>query len=147
MKERLLISACLTGVCCKYDGGANTLPAETLAALRERYELVPVCPETAGGLPSPRVPCERAGGRVLTQGGEDLTAAYEKGARIALALAGRFGCRQALLKERSPSCGPGEIYYGSFRHIRISGDGVAAEALRAAGLFLCGESEVERLLG
>ncbi|MGX8692716.1 MAG: DUF523 domain-containing protein [Clostridia bacterium] len=146
MKESLLISACLTGICCKYDGGANTLPAETLAALRERYELVPVCPETAGGLQSPRVPCERVGGRVLTRAGKDLTAEYEKGARLALELAERRGCRKALLKERSPSCGPGVIYDGTFSHTRIPGDGVAAEALRTAGLFLLGESEVEKLM-
>ena len=146
MKESLLISACLTGICCKYDGGANTLPAETLAALRERYELVPVCPETAGGLPSPRAPSERQNDRVVNCEGGDVTAEYEKGARLALELAERRGCRKALLKERSPSCGPGVIYDGTFSHTCVPGDGVAAEALRAAGLFLCGESEADRLL-
>ena len=145
MKERLLISACLLGFRCKYDGSTNTLPAETLAALREKYELVPVCPETAGGLPIPRAPSERRGGRVVTREGKDLTAEYENGARTALTLAGRCGCRKALLKERSPSCGAGEIYDGSFSHTRIPGDGVAAEALRAAGLALYGESEADAL--
>ena len=146
MKEKLLISACLLGCRCKYDGGANTLPAETLAALRAKYALLPVCPETAGGLPVPRVPSERCGGRVVTRVGKDVTAAYEKGARLALALAKRCGCRKALLKERSPSCGAGEIYDGSFSHTRVPGDGVAAEVLRAAGLELCGESRVSELL-
>ncbi len=146
MKETLLISACLTGVCCKYDGGSNALPAETLAALREHYELIAICPETEGGLPVPRTPCERAGGRVISRDGRDLTAAYEKGARLALARAERFGCRRALLKERSPSCGADLIYDGTFSRVCVPGDGVTAELLRGAGLFLCGESEVGRLI-
>ena len=146
MKEKLLISACLMGFCCKYDGGTNTLPADTIAALREQYELIPVCPETAGGLPIPRAPSERRDGRVISREGNDVTAEYEQGAQIALALTERFGCRKALLKERSPSCGAGEIYDGTFSHSRVPGDGVAAEALRRAGLFLCGESELEKMI-
>ena len=146
MKEKLLISACLLGFRCKYDGGTNTLPAETLAALRENYELIPVCPETAGGLPIPRVPSERRDGRVFSRDGADVTAAYEEGARIALLLAGRFGCKKALLKERSPSCGAGAIYDGTFSHSVIPGDGVTAAALREAGLALLGESEADELL-
>ncbi|MBQ5976836.1 MAG: DUF523 domain-containing protein [Oscillospiraceae bacterium] len=146
MKDKLLISACLLGFCCKYDGGTNTLPADTIAALREQYELIPVCPETAGGLPIPRAPSERRGGRVLSREGNDVTDEYEKGALLALALAERFGCRRALLKERSPSCGAGEIYDGTFSHSRVPGDGVAAEALRKAGLTLYGESETEKLI-
>ena len=146
MKEKLLISACLLGFCCKYDGGTNTLPADTIAALREQYDLIPVCPETAGSLPIPRAPSERRGGRVLSREGNDVTDEYEKGALLALALAERFGCRRALLKERSPSCGAGEIYDGTFSHSRILGDGVAAEALRKAGLTLYGESRAEKLI-
>lgn len=146
MREKLLISACLLGFRCKYDGGTNTLPAETLAALREKYELIPVCPETAGGLPIPRVPSERRDGRVFSRDGADVTAAYEEGARIALRLAGRFGCKKALLKERSPSCGAGTIYDGTFSHSVVPGDGVTAATLRAAGLSLCGESEADELL-
>lgn len=146
MRERLLISACLLGFCCKYDGGTNTQPADAIAALREKYELIPVCPETAGGLPIPRAPSERRDGRVVSAEGADVTAAYEKGARIALALAERFGCRKALLKERSPSCGAGAIYDGSFRHVCVPGDGTAAERLRAAGVALYGESRTEELL-
>ncbi len=146
MKENLLISACLLGVRCKYDGGHNALPAAELAGLRERYRLVPVCPETASGLPAPREPSERLDGRVLGRGGEDVTAAFEKGGETALALAERFGCRKALLKERSPSCGSGRIYDGSFSGVTVPGDGVAAEKLRAAGLELFGESQIGELL-
>lgn len=145
MKDRLLISACFLGRPCKYDGGHNALPPETLDRLRERWELVPVCPETAGDLPIPREPSERLDGRVVSRSGEDVTAAFEAGARIALTLARRFGCRAALLKERSPSCGAGALYDGTFSHSVIPGDGVTAEALRAEGLSLCGESGAETL--
>lgn len=146
MKEKLLISACLLGFRCKYDGGSNSLPADKLAALRARYDLIPVCPETAGGLPIPRAPSERRDRRVLSREGNDVTAEYERGARIARTLAERFDCCKALLKERSPSCGAREIYDGTFSHTRVPGDGVAAEALRKAGLFLFGESELEKLI-
>ena len=114
--------------------------------LREKYHLVPVCPETAGGLPIPREPSERLGSGVIGKSGRDVTAEFGKGAETALALARRFGCKTALLKERSPSCGSGTIYDGSFTGTVIPGDGVAAEKLRAAGVTLYGESELEKLI-
>lgn len=144
--ERLLISACLLGVSCKYSGGSNALAPKILAALRERFTLVPVCPETAGGLPVPRTPGERRGGRVIARDGEDVTAAFEKGAETALGLARRFGCERALLKENSPSCGSGRIYDGSFSGRLISGDGLTAEKLKEAGLTLYGEGRVKELI-
>ena len=82
MKERLLVSACLVGGNCKYSGGNNVLPAEKLAALRERYALVPVCPELMGGLSVPRSPCERRGGRVVNREGKDVTEAFGQGAAL-----------------------------------------------------------------
>ena len=136
----LLVSACLLGFDCKYCGGSNALAGETLAALRERYRLIPVCPECAGGLPVPREPAERRGARVVSRGGRDVTAEYAKGARIALALAGKYRCGAALMKERSPSCGSGDIYDGSFSGTLVPGFGVAAEALRDAGIAVFGES-------
>lgn len=138
--KRLLVSACLLGFDCKYCGGSNALAGETLAALRERYRLIPVCPECAGGLPVPREPAERRGARVVSRGGRDVTAEYAKGARIALALAGKYRCGAALMKERSPSCGSGGIYDGSFSGTLVPGFGVAAEALRDAGIAVFGES-------
>ncbi len=131
--ERLLISACLIGADCKYSGGNNVLDGGTLRALRERYELVPVCPEFAGGLPTPRDPSERLNGRVVSCNGRDVTREYERGADVALELARRFDCHKALMKERSPSCGSGEIYDGSFSGTVISGYAPAAEPRRAAG--------------
>lgn len=140
--ERLLISACLIGVDCKYSGGNNALDGETLRALRARYELVPVCPEFAGGLPVPREPSERLNGRVVSRDGRDVTREYERGAEVALALARRNSCKKALMKERSPSCGNGEIYDGSFTGTVIKGYGTAAETLINAGIEVIGESRV-----
>ena len=145
--ERLLISACLIGAKCKYSGGHNALPENALAALRKRYALVPVCPETAGGLGVPREPSERRGDAVISRSGRDVTAAYCRGAAIAGELCERFGCRTALLKERSPSCGSGAVYDGSFSGTLVPGDGVTAELLKGRGVLVVGEGELEKLLG
>lgn len=134
--ETLLISACLMGYNCKYNGGNNALPPEVLSALRERYRLIPVCPEAAGGLPTPRVPSERRGGSVVTRDGRDVTAAFRRGAEIAGALAERYGARLALLKSGSPSCGSGTVYDGSFTGTLTSGDGVTAEYLKNKNLTI-----------
>ena len=142
----LLVSACLLGFACKYSGGSNALPKETLTALRERYRLIPVCPECAGGLPVPRTSAERRGRWVMDRDGRDVTAQFEKGALVALRLARLFGCGEALLKERSPSCGSGEIYDGSFRGRLVPGYGTAAELLKEAGVAVYGEREIAKLL-
>ncbi|MBQ3482408.1 MAG: DUF523 domain-containing protein [Oscillospiraceae bacterium] len=144
--KRLLVSACLLGACCKYSGGNNALDGEMLRALREKWALVPVCPEMAGGLGVPREPSERRGERVVSRSGADVTAAFAAGAETACRLCGRFGCETALLKENSPSCGNGTIYDGSFSGTLTAGDGLTAERLRALGLALVGESKVEELL-
>ena len=143
--ENLLISACLLGVECKYSGGSNALPEETLEKLRTRYRLIPVCPETAGGLPTPRDPSERLGERVVSCRGADVTAQFKKGAEAALTLARRYGCTTALMKEHSPSCGSGLIYDGSFLGKLVKGDGCAAELLKAAGVSVVGENMTELL--
>ena len=145
-RRRLLISACLCGSRCKYDGGANTLPEETLTALKKRYRLVPVCPEVAGGLPVPRMPAERKGERIVTCAGGDVTEAYGRGAETALKLAGKFGCRAALLKHRSPSCGNSLIYDGTFTSTLIKGRGTAAEILMKEGIPVYNENEVNEIL-
>lgn len=144
--ENVLVSACLLGFDCKYSGGSNKLPEGQLAALKEHFRLIPVCPETAGGLPTPRQPSERLGEKVLSKQGQDVTAQYQKGAETALRLARRYGCKAALLKEKSPSCGSGLIYDGSFTGTLVPGDGVAAQALKEAGLIVFGESDTELLL-
>ena len=143
--ENLLISACLLGVECKYSGGSNALPEETIEKLRTRYRLIPVCPETEGGLPTPRDPSERLGERVVSCRGADVTQQFKKGAEAALTLARRYGCTTALMKEHSPSCGSGLIYDGSFSGKLVEGDGCAAELLKAAGVSVVGENVTELL--
>lgn len=143
---KLLVSACLLGIACKYSGGDNLDPALLQALRNAGHELVPVCPEIYGGLPTPRPPAERRGDRVVTEAGADVTAQYEKGAAEALKLARLNGCRAAVLKANSPSCGCGTIYDGSFSHRKIPGDGVAAQALKAAGLAVYTEENFEELL-
>ena len=145
-KETLLISECLLGITCRYDGGSKPLPEALLTNLAERYYLLPVCPEQLGGLETPRAPSERRGNRVVMNSGNDVTAQYVRGAGQALELARRFGCTKALLKERSPSCGSGIIYDGSFTGTLTEGYGVTAELLMQNGIAVFGESEAEKLL-
>jgi len=112
-------------------------------ALEERFRLVPVCPETAGGLPTPRSPAERQpDGSVRSVAGDDVTLAYRRGADHAVRLAGSLGAAGAVLKARSPSCGCHEVYDGSFSRRRVPGEGVTAEALRTAGLPVVDEDDV-----
>ena len=137
--ENLLISACLLGFECKYSGGSNKLSDEEIASLKKEYRLIPVCPETAGGLPVPRDPSERLGDKVVSSRGKDVTAEFVKGAETALYLARRYGCKKALLKRNSPSCGGEYIYDGTFSGVLVPGEGVAAELLRREGLEILGE--------
>lgn len=141
---RVLVSACLLGVACRYDGQSKPHPG--VLALQGRHQLIPVCGEIFGGLPTPRTPAERVGDRVLTADGRDVTAEYVRGAREVLALARRMDCRAALLKERSPSCGSGAVYDGSFSRTLTPGDGVTAELLKQQGIPVFGESRLEALL-
>lgn len=146
MKQPLLISACLIGSNCKYSGGNNALPDETLKALRRHYRLVPVCPETAGALGVPRDPSERRADGVFSVNGRNVTAEYERGAEVALKLAERFGCSTALLKQSSPSCGSRTVYDGTFTGRKIPGRGVAAELLAMKGIRIMSENEVNEIL-
>ena len=114
--------------------------------LMEWAELVPVCPEILGGLPTPRPPAERREDRVITCEGGDVTEAYHRGAGESLRLAQLFGAKLALMKERSPSCGAGEIYDGTFTHTRIYGDGTASALLKAQGIEVYGESRIHELI-
>lgn len=144
MKEKLLISACLLGENCKYNGGNNYIAAAQ--QLKERYELIPVCPEQDGGLPTPRESSERLGDKVVSKSGNDVTAQFLRGARHALDTAREHGCKLALLKERSPSCGCGAIYDGTFTGTVVEGDGVTAELLQHHGIAVYGESRIQELL-
>lgn len=144
--ENLLVSACLVGCECKYCGGSNIMPEAELKALQAKFRLIPVCPESAGGLPTPRDPSERLGDRVVSIRGRDVTEQYNKGAAVALYLVKRYGCKAALLKAKSPSCGKGLIYDGSFSGRLVPGDGVTAELLQKSGIFVYNEDEIKSLL-
>lgn len=135
---RILVSACLLGVCCRYNGGGEA--ESSIVELMQEHELIPVCPEIMGGLPTPRTPAERIGEQVITKDGQDVTEAYQRGAAETLKLARRYDCTRAILKERSPSCGSGRIYDGTFSGKQINGYGVTAELLEKNGIQTAGES-------
>ena len=141
--ENILVSACLLGIGCRYDGKHKA--NEEVLKLRERYNLIPICPEIFGGLPTPRVPSERIGDRVMMRDGRDVTENYERGAKEAYELCRIYNIRTAILKERSPSCGKGEIYDGSFTGALTERDGVTAEYLMKMGIRVIGESEINIL--
>ena len=141
---RLLISACLLGCRCRYDGASKAQPLAV--ALAKQHELVPVCPEQLGGLATPRPPAERRGDRVVTEAGADVTAQYRRGAEEALVLYQMLGCDAAVLKERSPSCGHGQIYDGTFTGTLTRRDGVTSELLAQHRVPVYGESQILELL-
>ncbi|MFI2645199.1 DUF523 domain-containing protein [Streptomyces sp. NPDC018610] len=140
--EAVLVSACLRGVPCRFDGRHKAVPG--LAEAVAGREVVPFCPEVAGGLATPRRPAELVGGdghdvldgaaRVVDDTGRDVTARFLDGARSALERARQTGCAEALLMPRSPSCGRGAVYDGSFTGALTPGDGVTAALLERAGI-------------
>lgn len=142
--KTLLVSACLLGTRCRYDGGSKLWPG--MRELGERFRLVPVCPEQLGGMPTPRAPSERRGDRVIDRSGADVTEHFRRGAEEALRLGAFFQAEGAVLKERSPSCGRGVVYDGSFSGGLVPGDGVFAELLQAQGIPVYGETDVPALL-
>lgn len=144
MKEKLLVSACLLGENCKYNGGHNYTP--TAETLRERFEVIPVCPEQLGGLSTPRVPSERAGDRVLTRDGRDVTEAFRQGAEKTLSIAQAEGAARAVLQVRSPSCGCGTIYDGTFSGTLVPGKGVTAQLLEQNGVKIYSSTQINELL-
>ena len=134
----LIVSKCLAGAPCRYDGRDNLAPA--VRALGAAGEAIAVCPEELGGLPTPRVPCERQpDGRIADRTGADMTEAFVRGAERAMAVCRAHGCTAAILKARSPSCGCGAIYDGSFTHTRAAGNGVFAQLLLDAGISVVTE--------
>ena len=134
---KLLVSACLLGCPCRYDGRSR--PCDAVLALREKHILIPFCPEIYGGLPTPRPPAEIRDGSLITKDGREVTEAYEKGAETALAVYDTLGCDGAILKAKSPSCGVGLVYNGTFTGTLVPGDGVTAACFRARGIPICTE--------
>jgi uncharacterized protein YbbK (DUF523 family) len=150
--EPVLVSACLAGRACRYDGSAD--PDDEVARLVAEGRAVLVCPEEDGGLQTPRPPAEISGGdgadvlagraRVVTRSGRDVTAEYVAGAEAALLAARAAGATAAILKARSPSCGAGCIYDGSFTRTTQDGDGVTAALLRINGIKVTTEEATSK---
>lgn len=151
--DPVLVSACLAGRACRYDGSGAF--EDSVTTLVQEGRAVLVCPEVDGGLGTPRPAAEIVGGdgadviagraRVVTKEGVDVTEAYLKGARRALEAARRSGAGIAILKARSPSCGCGEVYDGTFSQTLQVGDGVAAALLKAEGIEVLTDEDVTKL--
>lgn len=144
---KIAVSACLLGEPCRYDGGSR--PCEDVLALGEHHELVPICPEVMGGLAVPHPPCEivpsEHGLRVVDECGSDMTEAFAAGAAKALETAQQKQCSFAVLKAKSPSCGSGLVYDGSFSGRLVPGFGVAARLFQEAGICVVDEQQVGQL--
>ncbi len=140
----VLISACLMGMECRYNGAGYYV--EELQDLKDRCHLIPVCPEIYGGLQTPRDPAEIQKNRVITSAGTDVTAQYQKGAQEILKLAQFYNCSYAILKERSPSCGFGYIYDGTFSGKLIEGSGLTADLLSREGICIIGETKLKEFV-
>lgn len=135
----IIVSACLAGIYCRYNGEVEEFAP--VVDLVRQGKAIPFCPEAYGGLPTPRAPCEMLGDRVVDSDGVDRTAEFLRGAEEGLRLARLAGCREAILKARSPSCGSGVIYDGTFTSKRIEGDGCFARLLKQSGITVRTEEE------
>ena len=142
--EKILISACLVGENCKYNGGNNLNPK--IEALLDKYDLIPFCPEVEGGLDIPRNPSEIKGKSVFMDNGRDVTENFLKGAKRALMLALYLKIKIVVLKERSPSCGTHQVHDGSFSNKLIDGMGITAKMLKENGIAVYSEDEIDKLL-
>ena len=141
---KIMVSACLLGENCRYDGGNNR--NEALLEMLAGQEVIPVCPEVAGGLPVPRVPAEIKGGRVVNREGQDVDEAFRRGAEKVMEIAEKEQPDLIILQSRSPSCGVKQRYDGTFTGTLIDGSGVTAELLKANGISVYGESQIHMLL-
>ena len=134
----ILVSSCLCGVNCKYNGGNNE--DKRVAKLMDTHTVICVCPEVLGGLSTPRTPAEIVGDRVITKDGEDVTEAFYKGAEKALEAAEKYNVDMAILKANSPSCGCGKVYDGTFSKTLVDGDGIFARMLKEKNIKVYNEN-------
>ena len=140
---KIIVSGCLMGFECRYKGDSRV--CDEIVALSKDNTLIFICPEQMGGLATPRDPAEQVGDRVITNHGADVTAQYEKGAQAALKLALMNKADFAILKSRSPSCGSGVIYDGTYSGTLTSGDGVCARLFKQHGIPVYTEEELDKL--
>lgn len=140
LSKMKIVSACLAGIECRYDGTSSQV--EKIMRLVKNGEAIPVCPEQLGGLTTPRPACEIKNGRVFTNDGIDVTSSFKKGAEEGLKIALLAECDSAILKARSPSCGCGKIYDGSFSGRIVEGNGVFADILLKNGITVVNEDSL-----
>ncbi|MBZ9572284.1 DUF523 domain-containing protein [Patescibacteria group bacterium] len=135
-----LCSACLLGIECRYD--SKSKPNDKVIELSKKETLIPICPEQLGGLPTPREPSEQKGDKVVTKSGKDVTENFTRGAEQVLHLARLLNIKEAILKQKSPSCGCGKIYDGTFSDRLIEGDGVTVALLKKNGIKVITEEDL-----
>ncbi|MAG61045.1 purine-nucleoside phosphorylase [archaeon] len=136
-----IVSACLAGINCRYDGKSK--PNGKISDIVKKGEAIAVCPEELGGLPTPRPAAEQVKNKVINNKGEDITEQFYKGANLALAIAEENNCTEAILKCKSPMCGKGEVYDGSFSGTLTEGEGIFAKLLNEKGVKVITEVEFE----
>lgn len=143
---KIIISACLLGERVRYDAKVNKLDNKLLDKWLAEGYLLSVCPEVCGGLPTPRPAAEiQQDDTIKTQAGTDISAAFQRGAEHTLALALQFNIKVAILTEKSPSCGSTQIYNGQFQRTLIAGQGVTTQLLRANGIQVFNQFELDRV--
>jgi uncharacterized protein YbbK (DUF523 family) len=138
--KKILCSACLLEINCRYDG-KNTLTKKVIN-LRKKAILFPVCPEQLGGQSTPRYPAEMNGNKIIEKDGTDVTIFFKKGAREVLKIAKLYGIKEAVLKQRSPSCGSGQMYDGTFSGKIIKGNGITTSLLLKNGIKVISEEDL-----
>ena len=137
----IIVSACLAGVQCRYNGQACSTPE--LIEMVNKGEAISLCPEILGKLPTPRLSVEQCDGKFLSRDGQDLTNEYVAGAKIALNIAQLVGCKKAILKSKSPTCGCGMIYDGTFSGRLIKGDGIFCKLLKEQNIEVYTEKQMK----
>lgn len=135
-----ICSACLLGIKCRYDGKEKI--NKKVLSLFHKEILIPVCPEQLGGLPTPRESAEQKGKKIVTKSGGDISENFVRGAKQVLKIAKLYGVKEAILKQRSPSCGCGQIYDGTFSGKIIEGDGITASLLKKNGIRVITEEDL-----
>ncbi|SFM02822.1 Uncharacterized conserved protein YbbK, DUF523 family [Pelosinus propionicus DSM 13327] len=133
----IIVSACLAGVECRYNGSACSVPQ--IVDMVIQGKAIPICPEILAGLPTPRPPVEQIKGKIISLNGDDQTDPYTAGAQMGLEIAVVSKCKKAVLKSKSPTCGSGRIYDGTFSGTIVSGDGIFAKMLKEKGIEVCTE--------
>lgn len=135
------VSSCLVGIKCTYRGDDNLI--NEIKKLVENHEAITICPEVLGGLTIPRHPCEIINDKVINNQGEDKTKEYILGAKRALEILQKNNVDVVLMKSKSPSCGKGYVYDGSFSHTLIEGDGITCQLLKKQGIKIFNENELD----